>query len=43
LSIWSGVGAGTEIELNIPGSHAYRTSRKRSRWQLFRERVTRRD
>jgi signal transduction histidine kinase len=23
LSIWSGVSAGTEIELNIPGSIAY--------------------
>jgi len=37
LSVWS--GAGTEIELSIPGSHAYGRSPKRSRWQLFREKV----
>jgi hypothetical protein len=39
LSTWSSAGAGTEIELSIPGSHAYGRSRKRSRWQLFREKV----
>jgi signal transduction histidine kinase/ligand-binding sensor domain-containing protein len=37
LSIWSRAGAGTEIELSIPGSHAYGRSPKRSRWRLFRE------
>jgi signal transduction histidine kinase len=39
LSTWSGAGAGTEIELSIPGSHAYGSSPKHSRWQLFREKV----
>jgi len=39
LTVWSGAGAGTEIELSIPGSHAYGRSPKRSRWQLFREKV----
>jgi signal transduction histidine kinase len=37
LSIWSRAGAGTEIELSIPGSHAYGRSPKRSRWRLFRD------
>jgi signal transduction histidine kinase len=33
LNIWSGVGAGTEIELSIPGSIAYSTSPGRHfRW-----------
>jgi signal transduction histidine kinase/ligand-binding sensor domain-containing protein len=39
LSIWSGAGAGTEIELSIPASNAYDKSLKRSRWRLFREKV----
>jgi signal transduction histidine kinase len=39
LSIWSGAGAGTEIELSIPASNAYDRSPKRSRWRLFREKV----
>jgi signal transduction histidine kinase len=39
LSIWSGAGAGTEIELSIPASNAYDKSPKRSRWRLFREKV----
>ena len=39
LSTWSRPGAGTEIELSISGSRAYRRSAKRSRWQLFREKV----
>jgi signal transduction histidine kinase len=26
LDVWSEVGAGTEVELRIPGSVAYRTS-----------------
>jgi signal transduction histidine kinase/ligand-binding sensor domain-containing protein len=39
LSTWSRPGAGTEIELSITGSRAYRRSAKRSRWQLFREKV----
>ena len=33
LTIWSGAGTGTEIELSIPGSIAYRTlPRPRLRW-----------
>src|SRR5271166_5582173 len=32
LNVWSGTGAGTEIELNIPGSIAYRTTPARARW-----------
>jgi len=39
LGTWSRPGAGTEIELSIPGSHAYGKSPKRSRWQLFRQKV----
>jgi signal transduction histidine kinase/ligand-binding sensor domain-containing protein len=39
LSIWSGAGAGTEIELSIPAPNAYVKSPKRSRWRLFREKV----
>ena len=35
LEIWSGARAGTEIELNIPGSIAYRSSRRRSLFRLF--------
>jgi signal transduction histidine kinase len=33
VAIWSGIGTGTEIELSIPGSIAYRTlPRRRFRW-----------
>jgi signal transduction histidine kinase len=39
LSTWSRAGTGTEIELSIHGSHAYGRSPKRTRWQLFREKV----
>jgi signal transduction histidine kinase len=39
LSTWSRPGSGTEIELSITGSRAYGRSAKRSRWQLFREKV----
>jgi signal transduction histidine kinase len=39
LSIWSGAGAGTEIELTIPGSKAYGRSSKRPSWRLFRVKV----
>jgi signal transduction histidine kinase len=39
LNIWSGVGAGTEIELSIPGSLAYGTSPGRFRFRLFRKRA----
>ena len=36
--MWSGVGAGTEIELSIPGSIAYGTSPGRAVLRLFRKR-----
>jgi signal transduction histidine kinase len=36
LEIWSEVGAGTEVELRIPGSSAYETARGRSGLRLFR-------
>jgi signal transduction histidine kinase len=39
LSIWSGAGAGTEIELSIPAQNAYDKLPKRPRWRLFREKV----
>jgi signal transduction histidine kinase len=39
LSIWSGAGAGTEIELTILGSKAYGRSPRPSRWRLFRVKV----
>jgi nitrate/nitrite-specific signal transduction histidine kinase len=32
LTVWSEIGAGTEVELRIPASAAYATSRRRSRW-----------
>ena len=35
LSIWSGVAAGTEFELNLEGSIAYGTKPGRSRLRLF--------
>jgi signal transduction histidine kinase len=41
LSIWSAAGAGTEIELSIPGANAYGRSAKRSGWRLFREKAGR--
>jgi signal transduction histidine kinase len=39
LSIWSGAGAGTEIELSVPASGAYTRSPKFYLWRLFREKV----
>jgi signal transduction histidine kinase/ligand-binding sensor domain-containing protein len=39
LDIWSGAGAGTEIELSIAGSIAYRTSTGRRPFRLFGKRV----
>ena len=38
LTIWSGVGTGTEIDLSIPGSTAYRTL-PRPRFRAFRKNV----
>jgi signal transduction histidine kinase len=37
LDIWSEVGAGTEVELRIPGSIAYAAARARSSFRLFRK------
>ena len=37
LDMWSQVGAGTEVELRIPGSVAYGTSSGRSGLRLFRK------
>ena len=39
LDIWSGTGAGTEIELSIAGSIAYRTSAGRPFFRLFRKKA----
>jgi nitrate/nitrite-specific signal transduction histidine kinase len=36
LEIWSGAKAGTEIDLSIAGSIAYRTSTSRVPFRLFR-------
>jgi signal transduction histidine kinase len=40
LDIWSQVGAGTEVELRIPGSIAYGTSPKPGGFALFRKKAT---
>jgi signal transduction histidine kinase len=37
FDIWSEAGAGTEVELRIPGSVAYGTSRRRSGFWVFRK------
>jgi hypothetical protein len=37
FDIWSEVGAGTEVELRIPGSIAYGTSPGRGGFRLFRK------
>jgi signal transduction histidine kinase/ligand-binding sensor domain-containing protein len=37
LDVWTGIGAGTEIELSIPGSIAYPTSPGRTVLGLFRK------
>jgi len=38
LTLWSEVGAGTEVELRIPGSVAYGSSRRRTFWERIRSR-----
>jgi signal transduction histidine kinase len=38
LEIWSQAGAGTEVDLSIPGSIAYAISSSRSAFRLFRKR-----
>jgi hypothetical protein len=35
LTVWSGSGGGTEIELSIAASVAYGGSPNRFRWRLF--------
>jgi signal transduction histidine kinase len=37
LDFWSGAGAGTEVELSVPSSIAYRAARTGWRFQLFRK------
>jgi hypothetical protein len=39
LTIWSGVGNGTEIELGIEGSIGYLTPPRHSPLRLFREKA----
>jgi signal transduction histidine kinase/ligand-binding sensor domain-containing protein len=39
LEVWSEVGAGTEVELSIPGSIAYEGAPTRTRFRLFRRRT----
>jgi signal transduction histidine kinase/ligand-binding sensor domain-containing protein len=39
LDVWTGIGAGTEIELGIPGSIAYGTSSGRTILGLFRKKA----
>jgi signal transduction histidine kinase/ligand-binding sensor domain-containing protein len=39
LTVWSELGAGTEVELSIPGSIAYEASPTRPRFRLFRKRT----
>jgi len=41
LDVWTGTGAGTEIELSIPGSIAYGTSPGRTVLGLFRKKAER--
>jgi signal transduction histidine kinase len=39
LEVWSELGAGTEVELSIPGSIAYEVFPTRARFRLFRKRT----
>jgi len=39
MTIWSGAGTGTEIELSVEGSIAYGTSPGRSRLRMFRKKA----
>ena len=41
LEVWSELGAGTEVELSIPGSMAYEASSARGGFRLFRRRTER--
>jgi hypothetical protein len=42
LNVWTGIGAGTEIELSIPGSRAYATAPGGRFWGLLRRGLLRR-
>jgi hypothetical protein len=37
LEMWSEVGAGTEVELRVPGSIAYQKARRSGGLKLFRK------
>jgi len=39
LEVWSELGAGTEVELSIPGSIAYEVFPTRARFRFFRKRT----
>jgi signal transduction histidine kinase len=39
LEVWSELGAGTEIELSIPGSIAYEVFPTKDRFRIFRKRT----
>jgi signal transduction histidine kinase len=39
LEVWSELGAGTEVELSIPGSIAYEVFPTRARFRIFRKRM----
>ncbi len=39
LNVWTGIGAGTEIELSIPGSRAYATAPGGRFWGLLRKKT----
>jgi ligand-binding sensor domain-containing protein/signal transduction histidine kinase len=39
LEVWSEVGAGTEVELTVPGAIAYRKSEARRRFWLWRKKI----
>jgi signal transduction histidine kinase len=41
LDVWTGTGAGTEVELSIPGSIAYGTSPGHTVFRLFRKKAAR--
>ena len=43
LEVWSELGAGTEVELSIPGSIAYEVFPTRARFRIFRKRKMEQD
>jgi nitrate/nitrite-specific signal transduction histidine kinase len=36
LTVWSGLDAGTEVELSIPAPHAYGSSSPSGSWKLWK-------